>query len=125
MEFSSAAGFPNIDQGRIIRIANGVAEEIVSGLNVPTAWLWTATKTFTSAISEPRPARLDASCALQILFRVNFSPRSKSVNRRRWSVEKEQTTTTDIVTASEAGLGSRLIPVEAIHGCGRDVQIVF
>jgi hypothetical protein len=36
MEFSSAAGFPNIGQGRIIRIANGVAEEIVSGLNVPT-----------------------------------------------------------------------------------------
>jgi glucose/arabinose dehydrogenase len=37
LEFSSAAGFPNIGQGRIIRIANGVAEEIVSGLNVPTA----------------------------------------------------------------------------------------
>lgn len=37
MEFSSAAGFPNIGQGRIIRIAKGVAEEIVSGLNVPTA----------------------------------------------------------------------------------------
>jgi hypothetical protein len=36
MEFSSAAGFPNVGQGRIIRIANGVAEEIVSGLNVPT-----------------------------------------------------------------------------------------
>ena len=36
MEFSSAAGFPNIGQGRIIRIANGVAEEIVSGLNLPT-----------------------------------------------------------------------------------------
>jgi len=36
MELSSAAGFPNIGQGRIIRIANGVAEEIVSGLNVPT-----------------------------------------------------------------------------------------
>jgi hypothetical protein len=35
MEFSSAAGFPNVGQGRIIRIANGVAEEIVSGLNVP------------------------------------------------------------------------------------------
>lgn len=37
LEFSSAAGFPNIGQGRIIRIANGVAEEIVSGLNVPTS----------------------------------------------------------------------------------------
>jgi len=37
MELSSAAGFPNIGQCRIIRIANGVAEEIVSGLNVPTA----------------------------------------------------------------------------------------
>jgi len=37
MELSSAAGFPDISQGRIIRIANGVAEEIVSGLNVPTA----------------------------------------------------------------------------------------
>jgi hypothetical protein len=37
MELSSAAGFPDIGQGRIIRIANGVAEEIVSGLNVPTA----------------------------------------------------------------------------------------
>jgi len=36
MEFSSAAGFPNVGQGRIIRIANGTAEEIVSGLNVPT-----------------------------------------------------------------------------------------
>lgn len=36
MEFSSAAGFPNIGQGRIIRIANGVPEEVVSGLNVPT-----------------------------------------------------------------------------------------
>jgi hypothetical protein len=36
MEFSSAAGFPNVGQGRIIRIANGAAEEIVSGLNVPT-----------------------------------------------------------------------------------------
>jgi len=36
MEFSSAAGFPNLGQGWIIRIANGVAEEIVSGLNVPT-----------------------------------------------------------------------------------------
>ena len=37
MEFSSAAGFPDVGQGRIIRIANGAAEEIVSGLNVPTA----------------------------------------------------------------------------------------
>jgi hypothetical protein len=37
MEFSSAAGFPNVGQGRIIRIANGTAEEIVGGLNVPTA----------------------------------------------------------------------------------------
>lgn len=37
LELSSAAGFPNIGQGRIIRIANGVAEEIVSGLNVPTS----------------------------------------------------------------------------------------
>jgi hypothetical protein len=36
MEFSSAAGFPIVGQGRIIRIANGIAEEIVSGLNVPT-----------------------------------------------------------------------------------------
>jgi hypothetical protein len=36
LEFSSAAGFPNVGQGRIIRIANGTAEEIVSGLNVPT-----------------------------------------------------------------------------------------
>jgi hypothetical protein len=36
MEFSSAAGFPNVGQGRIIRIANGAAEEVVSGLNVPT-----------------------------------------------------------------------------------------
>ena len=36
MEFSRAAGFPNVGQGRIIRIANGTAEEIVSGLNVPT-----------------------------------------------------------------------------------------
>jgi hypothetical protein len=36
LEFSSAAGFPNIGQGRIIRIANGTAEEIVSGLNIPT-----------------------------------------------------------------------------------------
>lgn len=37
LEFSSAAGFPDSGQGRIIRISNGVAEEIVSGLNVPTA----------------------------------------------------------------------------------------
>jgi hypothetical protein len=37
MEFSSAAGFPDVGQGRIIRIANGTAEEIVRGLNVPTA----------------------------------------------------------------------------------------
>ena len=36
MEFSSAAGFPNVGQGRIIRIANGSAEEIVSGLSLPT-----------------------------------------------------------------------------------------
>ncbi len=36
MEFSSAAGFPIVGQGRIIRIANGTAEEIVSGLSVPT-----------------------------------------------------------------------------------------
>jgi len=36
MEFSSAAGFPNVGQGRIIRIANDTVEEIVSGLNVPT-----------------------------------------------------------------------------------------
>ena len=36
LEFSSAAGFPTVGQGRIIRIANGTAEEIVSGLNVPT-----------------------------------------------------------------------------------------
>ena len=36
MEFSSAAGFPNVGQGRIIRIANDTAEEIVSGLDVPT-----------------------------------------------------------------------------------------
>src|SRR6202046_247844 len=36
LEFSSAAGFPNVGQGRSIRIANGTAEEIVSGLNVPT-----------------------------------------------------------------------------------------
>jgi len=37
MEFSSATGFPNVGKGRIIRIANGTAEEIVSGLNLPTA----------------------------------------------------------------------------------------
>ncbi len=37
LEFSSAAGFPNIGQGRIIRISNGTAEEIVTGLNVPTS----------------------------------------------------------------------------------------
>lgn len=37
LELSSAAGFPDIGRGRIIRIANGVAEEIVSGLNVPTS----------------------------------------------------------------------------------------
>jgi len=37
LEFSSAAGFPNVGQGRIIRISDGIAEEIVSGLNVPTS----------------------------------------------------------------------------------------
>ena len=37
LEFSREAGFPDIGQGRIIRIANGVAEEIVTGLNVPTS----------------------------------------------------------------------------------------
>jgi hypothetical protein len=37
LEFSREAGFPDIGKGRIIRIANGVAEEIVTGLNVPTS----------------------------------------------------------------------------------------
>ncbi len=37
LDFSSAAGFPDIGQGRIIRISDGIAEEIVSGLNVPTS----------------------------------------------------------------------------------------
>lgn len=37
LEFSSANGFPNIGQGRILRITGEVVEEIVSGLNVPTA----------------------------------------------------------------------------------------
>jgi hypothetical protein len=37
LEFSSADGFPNIGQGRILRITGKVVEEIVSGLNVPTA----------------------------------------------------------------------------------------
>jgi glucose/arabinose dehydrogenase len=37
LEFSSAAGFPNIGQGRILRITGTLVEEIVSGLNVPTA----------------------------------------------------------------------------------------
>jgi len=37
LEFSSADGFPNIGQGRILRITGTLVEEIVSGLNVPTA----------------------------------------------------------------------------------------
>lgn len=37
LEFSSANGLPNIGQGRILRITGTLVEEIVSGLNVPTA----------------------------------------------------------------------------------------
>jgi len=37
LEFSSADGFPNVGQGRILRITGTLVEEIVSGLNVPTA----------------------------------------------------------------------------------------
>jgi hypothetical protein len=37
LELSSAAGNPGLGNGRIIRITGTVAEEIISGLNVPTA----------------------------------------------------------------------------------------
>jgi hypothetical protein len=37
LEFSRNAGFPNIGQGRILRITGPVVEEIATGLNVPTA----------------------------------------------------------------------------------------
>jgi hypothetical protein len=43
LEFSSAAGNPNIGQGRILRITGELVEEIVSGLNVPTAMALDAT----------------------------------------------------------------------------------
>ena len=36
LELSSAAGFPDIGKGRILRITGTTVEEIVSGLNVPT-----------------------------------------------------------------------------------------
>ena len=42
LEFSSANGFPNIGQGRILRITGTLVEEIVSGLNVPTAMTFDA-----------------------------------------------------------------------------------
>jgi hypothetical protein len=37
LELSSAAGNPNIGQGRVLRITGETVEEIISGLNVPTA----------------------------------------------------------------------------------------
>jgi hypothetical protein len=39
LEFSRKAGFPDIGQGRILRITGGVLEELVTGLNVPTAMI--------------------------------------------------------------------------------------
>ena len=37
LEFSRKAGFPDVGFGRILRITGGVVEEIITGLNVPTA----------------------------------------------------------------------------------------
>src|SRR5262249_1553758 len=37
LEFSAADGFPDIGRGRILRIAGGTVEELITSLNVPTA----------------------------------------------------------------------------------------
>ncbi|MGC1907383.1 MAG: hypothetical protein WA715_26390 [Candidatus Acidiferrum sp.] len=82
LELSSAAGSPGLRNGRIIRI-KGLVEEIVSGLDVPTATaLDCHDDIYVSDLGAAPPGR-DAFCVLRIPFPAPSSPRSKSGSRCR------------------------------------------
>ena len=78
LELSSAAGFPDIGKGRILRITGTTVEEIVSGLNVPTGMTLDRNGDIYVSDLGALPVPSAVFCASPIRFPARLSPTSST-----------------------------------------------